>query len=243
MGLTPHPLLPSPSEGREDGGEGADMIRENVQKLLAELPPGVLLVAAAKGRSPQEILEAIEAGVQIIGENYVQEAERAFAVIGRRAQWHMIGHLQKNKAKKAVAIFDMIETLDSVELAHELEKHCARMNKVMPVLIEINSGREPQKSGVFPEDAEALIRAVAPLPHLKVVGLMTMGPRFGNPQEARPYFRETKKLFDYLRTLNIPNVEMQYLSMGMSNTYKIALEEGANIVRIGTKIFGERPEE
>jgi pyridoxal phosphate enzyme (YggS family) len=219
------------------------MIRENVQKLLAELPPGVLLVAAAKGRSPQEILEAIEAGVQIIGENYVQEAERAFAVIGRRAQWHMIGHLQKNKAKKAVAIFDMIETLDSVELAHELEKHCARMNKVMPVLIEINSGREPQKSGVFPEYAEALIRAVAPLPHLKVVGLMTMGPRFGNPQEARPYFRETKKLFDHLRALNIPNVEMQYLSMGMSNTYQIALEEGANIVRIGTKIFGERPEE
>jgi hypothetical protein len=201
------------------------------------------LVAAAKGRSPQEILEAIEAGVQIIGENYVQEAERAFAVIGHRAQWHMIGHLQKNKAKKAVAIFDMIETLDSVHLAQELEKHCARMNKVMPVLIEINSGREPQKSGVFPEDAEALIKAVAPLPHLKVVGLMTMGPRFGNPEEARPYFRETKSLFDYLRTLNIPNVEMQYLSMGMSNTYQIALEEGANIVRIGTKIFGERPEE
>jgi uncharacterized pyridoxal phosphate-containing UPF0001 family protein len=110
----------------------------------------------------------------------------------------------------------------------------------MPVLIEINSGREPQKSGIFPEDAEALIRSVAQFPHLKVLGLMTMGPRFGNPEEARPYFRETKSLFDYLRTLNIPNVEMQYLSMGMSNTYKIALEEGANIVRIGTKIFGER---
>ncbi|MCS7198550.1 MAG: YggS family pyridoxal phosphate-dependent enzyme [Candidatus Bipolaricaulota bacterium] len=219
------------------------MIRENVQKLLAELPPGVLLVAAAKGRTPQEILETIEAGVQIIGENYVQEAEKAFSVIGRRAQWHMIGHLQRNKAKKAIEIFDMIETLDSVKLAQELEKHCARLGKTMPVLIEINSGREPQKSGVFPEDAEALIYEVAQFPHLKVLGLMTMGPRFGDPEDARPYFRETKKLFERLKALSIPNVEMRYLSMGMSNTYKVALEEGANIVRIGTKIFGERPEE
>jgi pyridoxal phosphate enzyme (YggS family) len=218
------------------------MIRESVRKILAELPPGVLLVAAAKGRTPQEILEAIEAGVQIIGENYVQEAERAFSVIGRRAQWHMIGHLQKNKAKRAVEIFDMIETLDSVELAQALEKHCARLNRVMPVLVEINSGREPQKSGVFPEDAEALIREVSRFPHLKILGLMTMGPRFGDPEDARPYFHETKKLFDKLKALQIPNVEMQYLSMGMSNSYTIALEEGANIVRIGTKIFGERPQ-
>ncbi len=215
------------------------MIRENVQKLLAQLPPGVLLVAAAKGRSPNEILEALEAGIQIIGENYVQEAEKAFAVIGRRAQWHMIGHLQRNKAKRAVEIFDMIETLDSLRLAQELEKHCARLNRVMPVLIEINSGREPQKSGVFPEDAEALIREVSQLPHLKVLGLMTMGPRLGNPEDARPYFQETKRLFDRLRALNIPNVEMRYLSMGMSSSYEVALEEGANIVRIGTKIFGE----
>ncbi len=219
------------------------MIRENVQQILAELPPGVLLVAAAKGRSPQEILEALEAGVQIIGENYVQEAERAFSVIGRRAQWHMIGHLQRNKAKKALEIFDMIETLDSVALAQELEKHCARLDKVMPVLIEINSGREPQKSGIFPEDAETLIRAVSRFPHLRILGLMTMGPRFGDPEEARPLFRETKKLFDSLKSLSLPNVEMKYLSMGMSNTYRIALEEGANVVRIGTKIFGERPEE
>lgn len=216
------------------------MIRENVQRLLAELPPGVLLVAAAKGRTPQEIIEALEAGVRIIGENYVQEAERAFAVIGRRAQWHMIGHLQTNKAKKAVEIFDMIETLDSVRLAQELEKHCARLGKTMPVLIEINSGREPQKSGVLPEDAEALIREVAQFPHLRVLGLMTMGPRFGNPDDARPYFRETRKLFERIKALHIPNVEMKYLSMGMSNSYKVALEEGANIVRIGTKIFGER---
>ncbi len=219
------------------------MIRENVKKILSELPPGVLLVAAAKGRTPDEILEALEAGVQIIGENYVQEAEQAFSVIGRRAQWHMIGHLQRNKAKKAVEIFDIVETLDSVQLAQELEKHCARMNRILPVFLEINSGREPQKSGVFPEDAEALIRAVSQLPHLRVCGLMTMGPRFGDPEDARPYFQETRKLFEHLKALNIPRVEMKYLSMGMSNTYKIALEEGANVVRIGTKIFGERPKE
>ncbi len=217
------------------------MIKENVQKILSELPPGVLLVAAAKSRTPAEVLQAIEAGVPIIGENYVQEAEAAFAVIGRRAQWHMIGHLQRNKAKKAAELFDMIETLDSLQLAEELEKHCARLNRVMPVLIEINSGHEPQKSGVLPEAAEALIREVSRFPHLRVYGLMTMGPRFGDPQDARPYFQETKKLFDRFKALKLPNVEMRYLSMGMSNTYKIALEEGANIVRIGTTIFGERP--
>jgi hypothetical protein len=218
------------------------MIKENVQKILSELPPGVLLVAAAKSRTPAEVLQAIEAGVPIIGENYVQEAEAAFAAIGRRAQWHMIGHPQRNKAKKAVELFDMIETLDSLQLAEELEKHCARLDKMMPVLIEINSGREPQKSGVLPEEAQKLITEIARCPHLAVQGLMTMGPRFGDPEAARPYFQETKKLFDRLKALEISNVEMRYLSMGMSNTYKIALEEGANIVRIGTKIFGKRPE-
>lgn len=215
------------------------MIAENVKKILAELPPDVLLVAAAKSRTPTEILQAIEAGVQAIGENYVQETETAFAVIGHRARWHMIGHLQRNKAKRAVEIFDMIETLDSIRLAEELEKHCARIGKVTPVLIEINSGREPQKSGVLPEEAENLTKEIARFHHLKVQGLMTMGPRFGDPEAARPYFQETKRLFDRIQALNIPNIEMKYLSMGMSSTYKIALEEGANIVRIGTKIFGE----
>jgi len=215
-------------------------IKQNVNQILNELPDGVQLVAAAKTRKPEEILEAIEAGVKIIGENYVQETERAYEVIGDKAKWHFIGHLQKNKVKKVVKIFDVIETVDSVEIAEEIDKRCAQIGKIMPVLLEINSGREEQKSGVFPENTEQLARGISALPNLRVMGLMTMGPLTGNPEDSRPYFVETKKLFEKLKKLNLPNIEMRYLSMGMTNSYKIALEESANIVRIGTKIFGER---
>lgn len=217
------------------------MIRENVRQILNTLPSGVELVAAAKMRSPGEILEAIEAGVKIIGENYVQEAERAYALIGNRAKWHFIGHLQRNKVKKAVKLFDMIETVDSEDIAAEIDEKCRQLNKVMPVLVEINSGREKQKSGVLPEDAEDLIRTISNLHNIKVEGLMTMGPLFDNPEEARPCFAETKKLFERIKKLGLPNVEMRCLSMGMTDSYTVAVEEGANIVRIGTRIFGERP--
>ena len=215
-------------------------IKESVQRLLSELPNGVQLVVAAKTRSPEEVLEAIQAGVRIIGENYVQEAEAVHEVVSKKASWHFIGYLQKNKVKKAVGIFDMIETIDSVELAEEIDKRCNYIGKVMPVLVEINSGREKQKSGVLPESTERLIKEISSLQHVKVMGLMTMGPRFGNPEDARPYFVETRKMFENVTKLNLPNVEMRYLSMGMTNSYRIALQEGANIVRIGTKIFGER---
>jgi len=216
------------------------MIRENVQEILAELPPGVELVAAAKSRSAEEILEAIEAGVKIIGQNYIQEAQEAIQVVGRRAKWHFIGHLQKNKAKKAVEIFDMIETVDSFELAYELDKRSQARNAVMPVLIEINSGREPQKSGVLPEDTEALVKKMSALKNVKVRGLMTLGPLFGNPEEARPYFQATRRVYEEIKCLGIPRVEMSCLSMGMTDSYKVAIQEGANVVRIGTKIFGPR---
>jgi len=215
-------------------------IRRNVREILQKLPDGVQLVAAAKTREPQEILEAIAAGVKIIGENYVQEAERAYAVIGNKAEWHCIGHLQKNKVKKAIGLFDMIETVDSVELAKEIDKRCAHADRVMPVLIEINSGLEQQKAGVLPEDAGHLIRTIASFENIRVTGLMTMGPQFGNPEDSRPYFVETRKVFDAIKQLNLPGVEMKYLSMGMTNSYRVALEEGANMVRIGSKIFGER---
>lgn len=185
-------------------------------------------------------MAAVEAGVKIIGENYLQEAAAAFEVIGRRVSWSFIGHLQKNKAKKAAEIFDTIETVDSVELAEELSKRCSALNKLMPVLIEVNSGREPQKFGVFPERVEGLARAIVNLPNLKLLGLMTMGPFEGNPEEARPYFRETKQLYDYLKNLNLTGAEIKILSMGMTNSYRVAIEEGANRVRIGTKIFGPR---
>ncbi len=215
-------------------------IKESVRRLLEELPAGVTLVAAAKTRSPAEIAEAVEAGIAFIGENYVQEAQAAFAVIGNRTKWHMIGHLQRNKVKYAVTIFDMIETVDSLRLATEIDRRCAQIGRAMPVLVEINSGREPQKAGVLPEDAEGLLRAMAPLANIEVQGLMTMGPRFGDPEEARPYFKETKRLFDALKDLRLPDVELRILSMGMSNSYRVAIEEGATMIRIGTGIFGER---
>ena len=215
-------------------------IRENVQRILSELPEGVELEAAAKTRSAEEVLEAIKAGVKIIGENYVQEAEKVCAIVGNKVSWHFIGHLQKNKVKKAVCLCDMIETIDSVEIAKEINKRCSQIGKIMPVLIEVNSGREEQKSGVLPEDTEQLVREISELQNIKMMGLMTMGPLFGDPENARPYFVETKKIFDQVRKLDLPKIEMKYLSMGMTNSYKIALEEGANIVRIGTAIFGKR---
>ena len=215
-------------------------IRENVRKILSELPEGVTLVGAAKTRTAEEIQEAVDAGVKIIGENYVQESERVFRVIGRKVKWHLIGPLQKNKAKKAVEIFDIIETVDSMKIASEIDKKCRAIGKIMPILTEINSGREEQKAGIFPENAIELIKEISSLPSIKIMGLMTMGPRFGNPEDSRPYFVETKKIFERIKSLNLPNVEMKYLSMGMTNSYKIAIEEGANIVRIGTLIFGPR---
>jgi len=215
-------------------------IEQNVKDLLKHLPDGVELVAAAKTRTPDELLKAVGAGVKIIGENYVQEAQKAFSVIGDKVKWHFIGHLQSNKIKKAVQIFDLIETIDSVGLAEEIDNRCRGAGKAMEVLIEINSGKEEQKFGVMPEDAIALVKIISQLEHIKVMGVMTMGPFTGEAEKIRPYFRETRKIFEKIKEENIPNVQMKYLSMGMTNSYRIAIEEGANLVRIGTKIFGER---
>ncbi|MFC1989181.1 YggS family pyridoxal phosphate-dependent enzyme [Chloroflexota bacterium] len=217
-----------------------DVIKDNVCQILNELPEGVQLVAAAKTRQPEEVLEAVGAGVEIVGENYVKEAERAYEVVGNRVKWHFIGHLQKNKVKKAVKIFDVIESVDSIAIAQEIDKRCAQIGKVMPVLVEVNIAREEQKSGVPQEGVEQLVKEISTLQNIRVMGLMTMGPRFGNPEDSRPYFVETRKIFEKIRKLHLPNVEMRYLSMGMTNSYKVALEEGANIVRLGSKIFGSR---
>ena len=216
-------------------------ITENVRRLLSELPPDVQLVAAVKTRTPDEIKEALQAGIKILGENYVQEAEQAYAAIGKAAQWHCIGHLQKNKVRKAVEIFDMIETVDSLEMAQEIDKKCQQPGKIMPVLIEVNSGREPQKSGVFPENVAVLAQSISSLPNIRLMGLMTMGPAVGDPEDSRSYFVTTRQVFAELKRLNLPNVTMQYLSMGMTNSYRVALAEGANMIRLGTLIFGERP--
>ena len=223
--------------------KGDDSIAANLKRILETLPPSVILVAAAKARTAKEVEEALQAGVTYVGHNYVQEAERMIPLIQDlqlKVRWHMIGHLQKNKVKKAVRLFDMIETLDSWPLAELIDRRCAAIGKTMPVLVEINIGREASKTGVLPEEVDDLVRRVSDLQHIRVQGLMTMGPRFGDPEDARPYFRATKEAFDRLAKANLPNVEMRYLSMGMSNSYQVAIEEGANMVRLGTVLFGER---
>jgi len=216
------------------------MIADNVRQLLEEIPEGVLVVGAAKTRAPVEISEAISAGIGIIGENYVQEMLRIQEQVEVAAQWHFIGHLQTNKVRKIVGICDMIQTVDSLRLAREIDKRCGTIGKVMQILIEINSGREPQKAGVMPEYAIDLINEIAVLPNLSVQGLMTMGPLAGDPEDSRPYFVETRRLFEKLREDNIAGVEMRTISMGMTNSYRVAIEEGSTMVRIGTRIFGPR---
>lgn len=215
-------------------------IEKTVKDILKTIPSHVTLLAAAKTRSLTEVEAVIQAGVTHIGYNYIQEALPIIHQIGRGAQWHMIGHLQRNKAKVTVENFDMVETVDSWKLSQTLEKHCEELNKHIPVLIEINSGREENKTGIFPESVENLINQMSALKFIHVVGLMTMGPRFGDPEDSRPYYKTTYKIFEQLSRLNLPNIKMQHLSMGMSNSYPIAIEEGANIIRIGTKLFGER---
>jgi pyridoxal phosphate enzyme (YggS family) len=220
--------------------KGDDSIADNVKRILETLPPDVILMAAAKARTPEEVEEALRAGVTHVGHNYVQEAERMIPAIKEKVRWHMIGHLQKNKVKKAVRLFDMIETVDSWPLAELIDRRCAAIGKTMPVLVEINIGREASKTGVLPKEVDDLVHRMSDLQHVRVQGLMTMGPRLGDPEDARPYFQAAKEAFDRLERANLPNVEMRYLSMGMSNSYQVAIEEGANMIRLGTVLFGER---
>jgi pyridoxal phosphate enzyme (YggS family) len=216
------------------------LINNNVTNLLRELPPGILVVAAAKSRPPQEINAAIQAGIRAIGENYIQETEAVHSTIGNAAQWHFIGHLQQNKVNKAARLFDMVETIDSLETARALDRAAGEQSKVMPVLIEVNSGREAQKSGVLPEEAESLFRDLISFPNLRVQGLMTMGPATGSIPDLRAAFRETGTIFKRLKALGLPGADIRWLSMGMSDSYEIALEEEANIIRLGSRIFGPR---
>lgn len=209
-------------------------IKENIDEIKKEIPSKVTLVAATKTRSVEEIKEAIDAGIEIIGENYVQEAESKIELKGN-VKIHCIGHLQTNKIKNAVELFDMIETVDSLKVAKEIDKRGK-----MPILVEVNSGKEPNKSGVMPDKTIDLVKEISQLKNVKIKGLMTMAPYFDDPEKDRPYFKEMKQLFDEIKAINIPNVDMEILSMGMSDSYKVAIEEGATMVRVGSKIFGKR---
>lgn len=222
-------------------------IAENYRRIRKEIPEHVSIVVAAKTRTAQELSEIIDAGATDIGENYVQEAKSAHEQLGEKAnrvRWHLIGPLQKNKINKALPIFDIIQTIGDYEIAENIDKKVERAGKkIVPVCIEINIGSEFTKYGVKPEfkSIEELIRKISDnLKYLKIVGLMTMGPRVGDPEDSREYFRKTKEIFERIKTLNLPRVEMKILSMGMSNSYEVAIQEGSNLVRIGTSIFGER---
>jgi hypothetical protein len=224
--------------------ERIDMIRQRIAaaaRTSGRPASEVRLMAVTKSVDDRRIMQAIDAGVDMIGENYVQEARRKIELMGKSVSWHLIGHLQTNKAKYAVRLFDMIHSLDRIELARELDKRSRMSGVVTKALIEVNVSGEETKRGVAHRDALPLIREVSALENLSVQGLMTMPPWFDDPQEARPFFVALRELKKKVATENFPRVEMRELSMGMSQDYEVAVEEGATIVRIGRSIFGERP--
>jgi pyridoxal phosphate enzyme (YggS family) len=204
-------------------------------------PQGIRLMAVCKTVSPERIRQAIDAGVTCLGENYVQEAREKIPAVGHGVEWHMIGHLQTNKAKYVVQLFDWIHSLDRIELALELDKRAGRHNRVLKVLVEVNVSGESSKNGANPSNVPALVRQISALPNLSLQGLMTMPPYVDDPELARPYFIALRRLRDEIAAAHIPGVSMAELSMGMTNDFEIAVEEGATIVRVGRAIFGDRP--
>jgi len=225
-------------------------VEDNIRRIREEIaeaalrsgrdPSAVRLMAVTKTVDDARILEAIEAGVDIMGENYVQEAKRKIETMNVDVKWHMIGHLQSNKAKYAVRLFDMIHSVDRLGLATELDKRSAAVGLVTTVLVEVNVSGEESKSGISAEEAPALVRKIASFDNLSIRGLMTMPPWFEDPENARPYFVALRELRDRIVAEKIPGVDLCELSMGMSADYRVAVEEGATIVRIGTAIFGPR---
>ncbi len=204
-------------------------------------PSSVTLVTVTKTVSSERIREAVQAGAAVLGENRVQEAKEKIEILGRIAHWHLIGHLQTNKAKYAVRLFDLIHSVDSLELARELDRQAKKNDKVQDILVEVSIAGEVQKAGVAVKDAAQLVREIARLANLRIQGLMTMPPFSENAEDSRPYFRKLCELAASIAQEGIPGVSMATLSMGMSGDYEVAIAEGATMVRVGTAIFGERP--
>lgn len=204
----------------------------------------IALMGVTKTHSPDRIREAYEAGLRLFGENRVQEfAAKAGSLMDLAgAEWHMIGHLQTNKAAKAAELFGAIDSVDSVKLAEKLDAAARTLNKRLPVLIEINVGGEAAKSGVAPDsrELEELLLAAARLEALEFLGLMTVPPFTDSPEDARPFFRQLRELCDAIARRKLPRIQTDVLSMGMSHDFEVAIEEGAACVRVGTAIFGER---
>jgi len=204
-------------------------------------PDSIRLVAVSKTVPAETVKEAIEAGATILGENYVQDAREKFdALVHYPVSWHFIGHLQSNKAKYAVRLFDLIHSVDSLKLARALDKEVKKVDKIQPILVQVNISGEDTKSGISAEDAPGLISEISHLKNLSIKGLMTMPPYFYQPEKVRPYFAALRELRDQMKKQSLPNVSLEELSMGMTGDFEVAIEEGATLVRIGTAIFGER---
>ena len=204
-------------------------------------PEDVLLIAVTKLHEPDEIEEAIAAGVTDIAENKVQEIQKKFDQIHSPVNWHLIGHLQTNKVKYIIDKVVMIHSVDSVHLAQEIDKRAAAAGRTMDVLLQVNAAHEESKFGLDPKDVPQVFREILDsCPNVKIRGLMHIAPWSEDPEEIRPYFKEVKDLFDTLAAVEHPNADFKYLSMGMSHDFETAIEEGANIIRVGTSIFGER---
>ena len=229
-------------------GQGLKARLESVKKQIEAVAKNcnrdaesVRLVAVSKTIPTNRVQEAIEAGVTILGENYVQEARAKFNdLVVYPVSWHFIGHLQSNKAKYAVRLFDLIHSVDSFKLARELNKQAVKINKIQHILVQVNIAEESTKSGAAAQDTLNLLEDISDLKNLAIKGLMTMPPFFNNPEKVRPYFKALRDLRDDLKQQRLPNVVLQELSMGMTGDFEAAIEEGATLVRIGTAIFGER---
>lgn len=212
-------------------------IKEATLKVNRD-PQEIKLVAVTKTATLEQIKEAINEGVKIIGENKVQEAKEKYQALTKEVKWHLVGHLQTNKVKYAVEIFDLIHSVDSIKLAKEIDKRSVQFKKTIDVLIEVNISGEETKYGYNPEKVEAFLKEISEFSGIRVRGLMTIAPISKNKEEVRPYFRRLRELSERIRDKNIKNIKMDYLSMGMTDDFEIAIEEGANMVRIGRGIFG-----
>jgi len=220
--------------------ENLERVKERIERAKRNAPnpkEPVWLVGITKGVAPERIREAVLAGLVTFGENRVQEAREKVGQFSETIRWHMVGSLQTNKAKEAVRLFHLIHSVDSFRLAQALEKEASSLKKEIPVLIQVNMRQNERQSGISPDGVIALARGIAPMGHLKLSGLMMIAP-FVEAEKARPYFKELRHLKEHLEQEKIPNVTMRYLSMGMTNDFEVAVEEGANLVRIGRGIFG-----
>ena len=203
-------------------------------------PASISLVVVTKTVDAGRIREAVTAGARVLGENRVQEAKDKIEELGRIASWHLIGHLQTNKAKYAVKLFDVIHSVDSIELAREIDRQAAKIDKIQDVLIEVSIAGEAAKAGIALSEAAALVRQAAGLKNISIKGLMAIPPFLGDPEQVRPYFRKLRGLAGDVAAEHIPGVSLAELSMGMSGDFEVAVEEGATMVLVGTAIFGER---